>query len=751
MIKKNCSIQTRRRAHGAGLLDVVIGILIFVVGMLALASMQGNLTRSSTDAKVRTVGSNLAEEIIEGMRTYDRLRADAACPDTLEEIIAGNAFQCVEDVAGTVTRNGVDYAITVAVDDYFFLPDGVTVTTDPDELPAGRDTTISDFKYVEVAVDWGGTIPDFITGNEQAQTSNLGSGSFALSSIIASAPPMGAALVAAEDEAAGTPPVAYIPGDLPDIVRINVNGNKFRESTTPQPDVIRSKEGLVETWFDVVTYNQGNPSIYVRREEFLVVTCECTLQAAGDTPTGLLPTVWNGASYTTGNNGELVAKTYGVSANNQQSLYCDTCCRDHHDPANPGADEVYDPVANSGPKWSESGGLGGDHKHYTRDKGGLVEAKANDNYVEACRMVRKDGFMRVAQDFRQEGFLVFPAGYLDTLAGVEEYSDYVTAAVPAFYDAKVDLVPPPSTYGIDFPADGVDAAGDPAVDVDGNNTDATELLPPAGSQQQLHSRGLYIDNQSAELEFMLSCVKKADATMTDPDAWRACGAPGYTDILQVLPYFEIQTTWLSAWDSDPKGTPVLVFSEPLGDNNTHDRGLAKLVDASAVTTVDAWADMYRGNVGLTSTAAITLAATSEAMAIVDAHLYIAVGGGGPDIPSDTYSWSGSFSSSVNKVDALGVTITPNVSEFCALSPALELVCATPNGFGGSIIISAYTKKVGRDWLNLWICPETQGPAGITVENYPGGPDNYAVVSWNALPNDTETAGVILTIEDSACP
>ena len=64
--------------HMAGvvLLDVVLGIVIFVVGMLALAQLQGNLTRSGADANTRTVGANVAEEIIEAARAFAQVPTD---------------------------------------------------------------------------------------------------------------------------------------------------------------------------------------------------------------------------------------------------------------------------------------------------------------------------------------------------------------------------------------------------------------------------------------------------------------------------------------------------------------------------------------------------------------------------------------------------------------------------------------------------------------------------------------------------
>ena len=40
---------------GFSLLELVIGMFIFSVGMLALAALQGQLTRSQVDASVRSV------------------------------------------------------------------------------------------------------------------------------------------------------------------------------------------------------------------------------------------------------------------------------------------------------------------------------------------------------------------------------------------------------------------------------------------------------------------------------------------------------------------------------------------------------------------------------------------------------------------------------------------------------------------------------------------------------------------------
>ena len=150
--------------------------------------------------------------------------------------------------------------------------------------------------------------------------------------------------------------------------------------------------------------------MFLRREEFIGVSCDCQMEAlpASDEQGGRLPTTWAADEY---DKGGRVIKPFGSSTSNQQSIYCDECCRDHHDGATVSGDvaaSLYDPFR-AGGGYLVSGTFQGDHKHYGRSNTGelLLAQNEGDNYVEACRMVRVDGFMRVGQDFRQEARNVF--------------------------------------------------------------------------------------------------------------------------------------------------------------------------------------------------------------------------------------------------------------------------------------------------------------------------------------------------------
>ena len=57
----------KRLQSGYTLIEVLVGILIFSLGMMALAQLQGNLSKSSAESNARTVAVNIAEEEVEAV------------------------------------------------------------------------------------------------------------------------------------------------------------------------------------------------------------------------------------------------------------------------------------------------------------------------------------------------------------------------------------------------------------------------------------------------------------------------------------------------------------------------------------------------------------------------------------------------------------------------------------------------------------------------------------------------------------
>jgi len=626
-----------RKRYGKGytLIEVLVGIIIFALGMMALAQLQGSLARNSGDSNARTVAANIAEEIIEAARTFSQITSDGV----------NRAYEDIADGSLTVTRAGNEYAVSVDVTDYYYDPDTEGFTT---TAPIGAAS--SDMKFVELEVAWN-TEQEFRIDDNSVTEGRLGSGSIVLRDIISSitSPSGGKVALGNVGDSSASPPVDYNPGENPDIISIQLGDNKFKESTTPLPDVLRT-EDLVETRFDVVTYSQNDAgATFLRREEFRAVSCECTLRVPDvDDEGGLRPTVWDGTEYT---QGEWVSKPFGEVASPGQSPFCSMCCRDHHDGGTGEYDEPGDPgrsrynAFRAADDYFTEGVLAGDHKHYLRTRAGdLILAESDgDRYLEACRMVRKDGFFRIAQDLRQEGMNAFPGDYLDDEAEVGEYSDYVTDAVSDFefeiggadlYESSPPFLTAPGDMSpeVVFPASSWDVP--------------TEMMDGGVTEQQLRSRGIYIDYMSDVLRTKINCLDLGGEG-------EACDTPEVTTALEIIPFYDVQLTWLARWTESPTAFPIEVSNEAILDDNAHSRGVAVLQEGAGPSVVNSAA--HRGNLGLTGTDPIDPWFGFETG---DSPLYAMAGDDGAGPPVSGIIISGDIISSVAGVKAADVEIEP---------------------------------------------------------------------------------------------
>ena len=570
--------------RGFSLLELVIGLFIFSTGMLALASLQGQLTRSQADAAVRSIATNIAEEQIESMLGFGLIDPEI-----------GNSTPAYTDIQArtlTISRGNIDYAVVTEVTDYYYDISSDTFTTSNSE-----NFLVSDFKGAVVRVSWGDTPGFNLTDSVNISATDIGSGEIQLTAVISSVTTQGAGRSNTQKESQSLlPDVSYTPGSNPDIVSLQLGETRFKESTSPLPRVYRTDE-RVETRFDVITYSQTNEgALFLRREEFTAVSCECNMAAPPENAEqgGRLPTTWAADEY---QRGELEIKPTGVSNNNQQSIYCNECCRDHHDGATVSGDlaaALYNPFRAAGGYWA-AGTFEGDHKHYGRNRSGdlILAQAAGDTYVEACRMVRVDGFMRVGQDFRQERLNVFPENFLDETAEVEDYSTWVTTNMNLFENA----------LNGDYEATPLSFPSPPLAPAEGGFPTATTLPTSLGaSTQQLRSRGLYIDYLSEGLRTAIDCLRVLPeagiATDCDSETIQFDKNTS-TNVLELIPFFDIQLTWLNRWSESPANQPVDTTNEPVLTDNQHSRGVASNTVGNGSSTVTAAG--HRGNLGLTDT------------------------------------------------------------------------------------------------------------------------------------------------------
>jgi hypothetical protein len=433
----------------------------------------------------------------------------------------------------------------------------------------------------------------------------------------------------------------------------------------------------------VVTYSQDlGGATFLRREEFRALSCECTLRFAdADGEGGLRPTIWGGADYS---QAEYVAKPYGESANNQQSSFCSLCCRDHHD-GGLGEDDVagdpgrsrYDAFRSAEDYYDGAlGSLAGDHKHYNRNHQGEWSPVVNDGevYVEACRLVRKDGFFRVAQDLRQEGLNNFPANYLVEETEVAVYSGYVTDAVSQ-YETDIDLVKDP--YEQNPPLLTTPGQLEPPLVFPASTPAWPTALPTSSGslEQQLRTRGIYVDYMSDDLRTKISCL---DLGGDD------CEVPNVTTSLEIIPFYDVQLTWLARWNEDLPNKPVDVSNQTIVTNNVHSRGVAKLTGYGTSTVSAA---VHKGNLGLTGTDPIEPSYDEKTQ-----PLYVHTFDGLEPPPLTDIVISGTISSSVPGVKAADVEISATDAECDRTNTGFK--CTLVVGFKNPrLTISNYSKGV----------------------------------------------------------
>lgn len=720
--------NTRNRQSGIGLIEVLIAIVVFAVGLLAIANLQGTLVRSSSDAKARTVATHLAEDVMEQMRAFQSLNDTSAPAEDRFSGIASNTEG--EDVI----LSGVEYNRSWVVEDYYYDPANPATgasTTVPSPAPA-----YPDFKLVQVTVAWV---------DETGESRDV-----IIEDIIGAAPPADGGRTVVSDSNRERPQVGYRPGSAPQIISVDLGGGVVKETRTPEPDV--ETDVSTVTRFETITYSSDTVNgfpIQFRREEQVGVTCSCTQEGepVEGEALGLSPAVWTGTAWASGNP---VEKPVGATADDDQAFLCDRCCRDHHDDVDNGVQ--FDPFRPTG---NDSNGnsyflADGDHSHFNLEGGVLVPANQDgDVYLESCRMIRLEGRFHVARDFLQADFQIVPEFYLQSEDGIANFSAYIARFVEEYVTSLPDNypqeLPNPDSFSDEFQALKSDIP--------------TSTPPPStlgSSSLQLIGRSIYIDFIDPTIENAIQCAQGLGSN---------CGELGLgsVSLLQVAPFYEINTTRLAVWaawdprDDDGNAVPdegnpsesIDVTSEGINSRNeeTYSRGrVTEKPVCDSETCPDAFivASMQSSNTGIAVNA--NPVDEDDAQVLTD-NLFIDMDA---DPPERGVIVRGAFSqhNSVKGVSLSSIDIMGSESLFCA--KAIEptgYVCELDEGFTeGLLIFSNYNQAQDRNGntLNYMLCPlpgvaVTNGE--LTIENIEVNGDGTGneVTVYSITVNEGQTA------------
>ena len=514
-----------QRAAGFSLIEVMVAIVIISIGLLALASLQLSLIRSSSETKAQSVGMALAKQRLEVLSSYNSMDAYRAIADEASAPVPGNPIGGVNyDRQIQVTRYIYDKAAVGAVKYVALTNDSDTdaqiKAIDPDYLP-GRE-----FKRVVATVTWTDSagalqrvrVEDAISAIEPSDT---------------------IAVNKSKDYGAARKAVSIIanPASVAGVIPIAIGNGTDTAATNPRPILLAQGNNttLVETRFDIFTYAALNGATATAQSRVETSVVGCTCRTAGGTQTTFRPTYWDGSKYVvpdTRSGTPVSAPKSGVD----QSDLCTACCRDHQDPSGV-----------TGPKFDPRRT---NHNHYVETDltSAVTMSSANNDYDEACRLIRVDGVFRVAQDTYNDYFgLLATAGLSQnspttTIAGAvpgtTQTTNYQTFVLN-YLQARF-ITAPQANYNT--PINFASVSGNSALDNPNTATISVDTDP-----QYLHARGLYIDYLTDDVRQKVhDAALPANCMGTD-------GQPADTTaetqacVFKLLPFTSINLTEIASW------------------------------------------------------------------------------------------------------------------------------------------------------------------------------------------------------------
>lgn len=520
-----------RASSGFSLIEVMIAVVVLAVGLLALASLQGSLTRASADAKVRgRVAAMLSARM-------DALRNGGYGSFATTTVLSTPADDC--DPASPDASDWIDCTRTQAALASLRLDQVVQTFSGAVSFSEAEpaDAQTAQFRRITLTASWSDA-----TGSNRRLGIVSDISALALTTLLVPPP---------EDltTGAGGPIVRTVDPATAGVIPIALGSDTASATSNPVPELVGKKnnEQVVGTRFNVLNYTSptGGAVTIQKRFENEVIKCSCQYGAGGSNlppiyQIALWPAIWTGERYDLHDEPGVQAPGQALSAgptpNVVQSSLCQECCRDHHDT---GANEVrFDP--------ERSDGVG----KYQLDANGVLAPVADTTgatYLDACRVIRVDGFWRTASDMyaRQYGLLetqplagVAAKSGLPTASAVATYTDFVKGFLSQYHG----LSGSPTVDG--------QAAFDATAGIDA----ATIVIDPASNtdHRYLHGRALYVDYLEEEARTKLADV------LEDTGEGGLCptGTAVEDCVMPYLPFVAANLTEIVRWEQ--LGTPGIL-------------------------------------------------------------------------------------------------------------------------------------------------------------------------------------------------
>lgn len=540
----------RASIRGFTLIEILIAVVILATGLLALTALQGRLAQASAEAKTRSrVAAMLSarmDELRVGQYGNTALDVDTGTGSAVTNFSCTSgapAWLCTTQTESGVTGLGVRQQVdryTSAVGASSFSVSGA----------AAANVSIPEFKRITLTATWTDAtgVGRRLSTTSDVSTLSIGSDSFRTEP----SPGTGG----------GTPIVRQDSPETDGVIPIALGDGNSTAASNPKPELKGSKnnEIITGTTFNVLTYVPGGSSAVIqKRFENEIIKCSCQYGAAGSGFANLgeiyrkaeWPAVWTGSRYDVYESATAApgtTYTSGQASGVTQSDLCTECCRDHHDTAASGVAK-FDPE-----RIAASGGVS---KYDTS----LAEVTntSSGTYVNSCRVIRVDGFWRVAADTysRQMGLLE-----TETVSGAKAKTGLPVSTAKTAYETYVKDYLDGYTGSTGAAPSGAQAMFDESARGLNSPNQVVISSPSNTDYRYLHSRGLYVD------------YLEADARTAVADAITRCatGTPLADCILPKLPFTTINLTELAKWTASDTSIITVNSGSLLTNNPTQPSG-----------------------------------------------------------------------------------------------------------------------------------------------------------------------------------
>jgi prepilin-type N-terminal cleavage/methylation domain-containing protein len=541
--------------RGFSLIEVMLAFIIVAVSAAGLVKLQNSYMKQESSSSARESAMHLAENKLDDLRSFT----------TLATTTGQFAYQDIQTNVGQSLTNGLAAGNHTIGNTTYAL--GWTVANSPNPLPTNLKYPLR--KDITITVAW-------TDQNGSAKTLSLSS-SIAASTSIGNTE--GDTLGGMDD----SPQVAYTPGSAPDVVAITIKAGTKEETSKPLPTVYQSGDNVVVKT-ETITYDPESGRKI--QEDQATLSCNCSLQS-GNASKKLpaYPLLDSQGQYW--ELGQSVSKGYGANTSNQnaQSPLCNICCENHFDGTNSqngSFDQYYNILRKA-------------HGHYRLSGSNLVTA-GSGSYLEACRLLRVDGFYEPMPDWNLAVINVMSPDFLSDSSNQENYEKYVQSVVRAHFawqkaGRSGSFNPTPLNNWLSS-----------GGNVTNGGATSTDLTLQAGSTAQLIARGVYVDLLNDETGQYLSQLDSTDE-----------------ELLAKVPFNELNLTLLANWSlTTANQSYATVTNEPVqtivdASQNyygTYSRGRLSALQATPSTgnviqSIPVTANIRTSNSGITSTVAIS--------------------------------------------------------------------------------------------------------------------------------------------------